>query len=172
MAGFHRILVATDGSSTCEAAVDRAVDLAACLGSELIVLSVATGGEAEAADLDSASDPLGAAEEATMALSQRHLAASTERALEGATRAAGRCAARGVPARPIVWEGAAGESIVAAAAAEGADLVVVGSHCRGGVGRLLMGSVSDHVVRHAPVPVMVVRPTATPESTAAGQPAG
>lgn len=38
-----------------------------------------------------------------------------------------------------------------------ADVVVVGSHGRTGLGRLLLGSVSEHIVRHAPCPVLVVR---------------
>jgi len=59
------------------------------------------------------------------------------------------------------WEGDAGESIVEASEAETADLIVVGTHGRGAVGRLFLGSVSDHVVRHARCPVMVVRPTRT-----------
>jgi nucleotide-binding universal stress UspA family protein len=37
------------------------------------------------------------------------------------------------------------------------DVVIVGSHGRSGLGRLLLGSVSEHVVRHAPCPVLVVR---------------
>ena len=37
------------------------------------------------------------------------------------------------------------------------DAIVVGSHGRTGIGRLLLGSVSEHVVRHAPCPVLVVR---------------
>ena len=39
----------------------------------------------------------------------------------------------------------------------GADAIVVGAHTRGGLGKLLLGSVSEHVVRHAPCPVLVVR---------------
>jgi nucleotide-binding universal stress UspA family protein len=39
----------------------------------------------------------------------------------------------------------------------GVDVIVVGSHARGGLGLLLLGSVSEHVVRHAPCPVLVVR---------------
>lgn len=63
----------------------------------------------------------------------------------------------GVAVSFLIWEGEPGESIVEAAESEGADLVVVGSHGRGTVGRFLIGSVSDHVVRHAAVPVLVVR---------------
>jgi nucleotide-binding universal stress UspA family protein len=39
-----------------------------------------------------------------------------------------------------------------------ADVIVVGTHGRSGVSRLLMGSVAEHVVRSAPCPVLVVRP--------------
>lgn len=46
---------------------------------------------------------------------------------------------------------------MAAADAENADLIIVGSHGRSGVSRFLIGSVSDFVVRHAHCPVMVIR---------------
>jgi nucleotide-binding universal stress UspA family protein len=46
---------------------------------------------------------------------------------------------------------------VEAAIAEGVDLIVVGSHQRRGVDRLVMGSVSEQVVRTSPVPVVVAR---------------
>ncbi len=68
-----------------------------------------------------------------------------------------RARAAGVNASFLVWEGEPGEAIVAAADAETADIIVVGSHGRSGVSRFLIGSVSDYVVRHAHCPVMVVR---------------
>ncbi len=62
----------------------------------------------------------------------------------------------------LVWTGEPGESIVEAAVAEDVDVVLVGAHNRGTLGRLLMGSVSEHVARHAPCPVLIVRePTRT-----------
>jgi nucleotide-binding universal stress UspA family protein len=54
-------------------------------------------------------------------------------------------------------EGGASEEIVALAAEKGVGLVAVGSRGRGRIRRLLMGSVSDAVVRHAHCPVMVAR---------------
>jgi nucleotide-binding universal stress UspA family protein len=65
----------------------------------------------------------------------------------------------GVTAEFLVWDGDAGDSITAAAEAEQADLVVVGTRGRSAAGRMLLGSVSDHVVRHAQCPVLVVRPS-------------
>jgi nucleotide-binding universal stress UspA family protein len=73
--------------------------------------------------------------------------------------------ASGIPVTFLVWTGEPGESIVAAAGSEGVDLILVGAHTRGKIGRLLMGSVSEHVARHAPCPVLVVRdaPASRPE---------
>jgi nucleotide-binding universal stress UspA family protein len=52
-------------------------------------------------------------------------------------------------------EAAPGDALVAAA--KDADLVVVGSHGRGSLSAALLGSVSHHVVQHAPCPVVIVR---------------
>ena len=49
------------------------------------------------------------------------------------------------------------EALVEAARASGADLLVVGSHGRSSLSKLFMGSVSSHVVAHAPCSVLVVR---------------
>ena len=49
--------------------------------------------------------------------------------------------------------------IIEAAASKNADLIVMGTHGRGGVAHLLMGSVAERVVRTAPCPVLTVRET-------------
>ena len=56
-----------------------------------------------------------------------------------------------------VVHGDVGPTICQVAEDEGADLVVLGTHDRSRWSRLWFGSVSDHVVRHAPCPVLVVR---------------
>jgi nucleotide-binding universal stress UspA family protein len=135
MTHIETILLATDTSGASQAAEDQALDLAVSLGARLVVLSVVSG--------------------APSVRSSRQLAveAIVQRARAGGAVATG-----------LTWEGDAGESIVEASESESADLIVVGTHERGTVGRLFLGSVSDHVVRHARCPVMVVRPTrvATP----------
>jgi nucleotide-binding universal stress UspA family protein len=63
----------------------------------------------------------------------------------------------GLEATPLVWEGEPADAILAAAESEGADVIVIGSSGKTGVGRILLGSVSDDVIRRSTVPVMVVR---------------
>jgi nucleotide-binding universal stress UspA family protein len=61
-------------------------------------------------------------------------------------------------ARAVVeTSGNAAESIVEYARENAIDLIVIGTHGRGAVGRVLMGSVADKVVRHAPCPVLAVK---------------
>jgi nucleotide-binding universal stress UspA family protein len=60
------------------------------------------------------------------------------------------------------------EHVVAQAGSVKADLVVVGSHGRRGLGRALMGSDAEQIVRHAPVPVLVVPAASAPGGGAAG----
>ena len=60
--------------------------------------------------------------------------------------------------RTAIIEGHAGTAIVDAAIAEHADVIVMATHGRGGLGRAFLGSVADHVVRHSPCPVLLVRP--------------
>ena len=55
-----------------------------------------------------------------------------------------------------VEAGDVGGTVCRVAADLGVDVIVVGSHGRRGFARLLFGSVSEHVVRHAPCPVLVV----------------
>ena len=56
-----------------------------------------------------------------------------------------------------VVEGHAATAILEAAAREQCDLIVMGTHGRSGLGRLLMGSVAEEVVRKAPCPVLTVK---------------
>lgn len=130
MSQIETILLATDVSRASEAAEEQAIELAVRLGSRLVVVSAVSGSP--------------------------ELRSARLLAVEGVVQ---RARAQGADAAGLTWNGDPGESIVEAAAAEHADLIVVGTHERGTVGRLFLGSVSHHVVRHARCPVMVVRPT-------------
>ena len=132
---IRRILLATDLSPASRGATDQALQLARDLRATLLVVSV----------IDPTS-PL-AVGAVVVRMDQRRAA---REAAAQAIVVAGRQA--GVSVRFLVWEGEPGPAIVEAAAAERADLVIVGSRGRNRVERLVLGSVSDHVVRHAPAP--------------------
>jgi universal stress protein A len=139
--GIRRILLATDLSAASEGASLEALELARDLGSELLIVSVIDPG--------SLLIPGGR-------FGQRvdQVRSGRESAAQGLV-SHGR--SMGVRVSFLIWEGDPGESIVEAARSEQVDMVVVGSHGRGSVGRFFIGSVSDYVVRHAPCPVLVVR---------------
>jgi nucleotide-binding universal stress UspA family protein len=65
---------------------------------------------------------------------------------------------RAVSARWVLKVGVPWQEIVRAAAEERADMIVMGTHGRTGLERLLLGSVTERVVRGAPCPVLTVRP--------------
>jgi len=66
--------------------------------------------------------------------------------------------AKGVKADPAVAIGNATDGIVWAAEREGAGLIVMSTHGRSGIGRIVLGSVADAVVRRTSLPVVLVRP--------------
>jgi nucleotide-binding universal stress UspA family protein len=61
----------------------------------------------------------------------------------------------GRPSTTVVLRGEPGPALCEFAAARAVEAIVIGTHGRGGLKRALLGSVSDHVVRHAPCPVIV-----------------
>lgn len=63
-----------------------------------------------------------------------------------------------VPVETQVMIGSPGPSIVAVAENYQADLIVMGTHGRSGLSRWLMGSVAEYVLRHAPCPVLTIKP--------------
>jgi nucleotide-binding universal stress UspA family protein len=65
--------------------------------------------------------------------------------------------AEGLNARATLRTGVPYQEVVALATDERADLIVIGTHGRGGIDRALLGSVADRVVRLAPCPVLTVR---------------
>jgi nucleotide-binding universal stress UspA family protein len=57
----------------------------------------------------------------------------------------------------VIREGSPRQEILSQAADLGVDLIVMGTHGRTGLAHLLFGSVAEHVVRHARVPVFTIR---------------
>jgi nucleotide-binding universal stress UspA family protein len=138
---IRTVLLATDFSPASAAATNEAFELAARLDATLLAVSVI--------DPNKLRLPGGRFEQRVDQVRSAREIVAQELVARGRRR--------GVPVSFLIWEGDPGESIVDAARSESADLIVVGSHGRGAVGRFLIGSVSDHVVRNAPCPVLVVR---------------
>jgi nucleotide-binding universal stress UspA family protein len=138
----RRILVATDFTATSAAATDQAIALAVELRATLVAVSVIDPRRLRLGGRPARVDQLRAAREALVA-----------RLIEIAR-------GRGVRVEYLIWVGEPSEAILEAANSEQAALIVIGSHGRSGVGRFLIGSVSDDVVRHSPIPVLVVRGSA------------
>jgi nucleotide-binding universal stress UspA family protein len=145
----RRVVVALDGSALAEAALEPAAELARALAVP-VVLVRAVGAHVE---IQSSYIP-----HAAQAY-QEQLEAERAEARSYLDEAAGRVAGPGVEvAERVVREGAAPRVILSTADAEGVDVVAMATHGRGGLRRLLLGSVSDKVVRAATGPVLLVRP--------------
>ena len=146
---MQAILVATDGSAAAGAALDAAIALAAETGGAIAAITV---WQALQGDYGLAY-PSAAKLEELLDAERTH----AETALDDA---AIRAAAAGVPIRTQLATGDPAEQICAYAAEIDARLIAVGTRGHGSVASLLLGSVSNAVIRRAPCPVLVVR---TPE---------
>lgn len=147
---FKRILVATDGSALSEQAVAKAIDLSLLAGAELLAVTVAHFEPPSRFDGSTVLNQR-ESEEAR----HRSIAAAQKLvdAVKDAAHAKGvRNAEAVVPRSNMV-----AESIVELAKTRECDLIVMASHGRRGLARLLMGSETLHVLTHSHTPVLVLR---------------
>ena len=146
---YKRILVPVDGSPTSKAGLREAISLAkAQQGARLQLVHVADQHYIGMMGLEAASAIDDLME------STKRVGRSILRNAEASARKAG------VEASAVLLEtltGPAADPIVRQAKKWGADLIVLGTHGRRGVRRLLMGSDAEQIVRNAPVPVLLVR---------------
>ena len=145
---FKRILLATDGSAASEHAATLAVSMAREYGASLTALYVV--------------DPypfLGVGEVNPMGF-DAYMAAAREQAPVAHAQVAKIATEGGAPVSVtarLVEDAAVMEGILDTIKQDGCDLVVVGSHGRTGLSRLMLGSVASKVVAQSPVPVLVTR---------------
>jgi nucleotide-binding universal stress UspA family protein len=158
---YARIIVALDGSPLAEQVLLYVEALADRFGSTITLLratmtpdTLLTGSMAGESGLIGDPTPLVEAD--------RREAVAYLTALAARLHAQRRVVQRDYPA------GSAAEVIVQRARDVGADLIAMTTHGRGGLGRLVFGSVADAVLRSAPCPVLLVR--ASEPSTAATRP--
>lgn len=146
---YKRILVATDGSKLSKMAVEHAINLADITGAEVVALKVVPrypqtyfeGGVA-----------LAAAEVARIEKQWNDEAMEAVNAVKSAGQL------REVKVKPLtVKSDLIAEAIIAAAKRNKVDLIVMASHGRKGLKRLLLGSETQQVLTHSHIPVLVLR---------------
>lgn len=146
---FDKVLVTTDGSPFADEAVELAIQLAEKCGAELRAVTVTEN------------PPFHGMPESTAlydAELYRSLSAELEKlGREALERVTARAEAAGRPCTTALRHGAAAEQVVAEATEWGADVVVIATHGRSGLRRLLLGSVANQIVNHAPCPVLLHR---------------
>lgn len=154
---YQRLLLPTDGSHDSHAAVAPAVALARATGASIVMVEVIESehevwGRASAAGWLPAGDGLLTDENVAQIIeAEQRAAAEYLGALEGELHRAGVERVNG-----RIVEGKPGPMIVDLAKGEGCDTIVMATHGRSGVARLLLGSVAEYVARHAKCVVVLV----------------
>ncbi len=146
---YRRILVATDGTNLSDKAVGSAIELAGSLKAGLVVLYVAPryptsyfeGGSAVSTD--------------DVARTEKQWFDKGQAVVDRVRMAA---QAAGVEAKAVVAQSDyVAETILSTAGKNDCDLVVMASHGRKGLERVLLGSETQHVLTHSAIPVLVLR---------------
>lgn len=143
---FKHIMVPVDGSSTAGQAIAKAVALAQAFKSQVTVVCVIDSFAFTGVGSDLAYGQV------------EYLEAATAEAKLAISNAKASFATAGIEATGAVLEGqAVYKSILDAAQSAGTDLIVMGSHGRKGLEKLVLGSVAAQVLSHTHLPVMIVR---------------
>ena len=144
---IRRILYATDFSKASARALDEAVSLAKQNHAELLVVHVI-----EPAGQYAAGEDFGGAE-----LYMKLEEAAEQDAQRSMQKLMGKLKQARVNAKSLLLKGLAHEQIVKAARSRKANMIVIGTHGRTGLSKLVMGSVAGKVISLASCPVVVVR---------------
>jgi nucleotide-binding universal stress UspA family protein len=146
---YQRILVTTDGSKLSQRAVNSAIGLAALCGAELVALKVVPrypqtyfeGGIALAVD--------------DMRRVEKAWSDAAQKVVDAVKKTA---QGKGVTTKAVVVRSdVVSEAVIATIKKHSCDLVVMASHGRRGIKRLLLGSETQHVLTHAAIPVLVLK---------------
>ncbi len=133
---FKKLICAMDFSPLALKAAGASADLAKSLSAKLILVHVITPG----------------AEYGSLGLPKDNLRPALENKLREV------CASVGTDVDWGIVDGDPAHELVTFAQRWGGDLIAIGSHGRTGLGRVLLGSVTSHLVRNAKVPVLVIGP--------------
>lgn len=153
---YDKILVPTDGSETAALGLIEAIRLAKTLGSRLRLVHIVD--ELLIVSPDAAGTNLGHVVDLLRSTGESVLAEAESRVSKA-----------GVDVDTVLVEalgGQAGDQILQQARQWGAELIVCGTHGRRGIRRLVLGSDAEYIVRHASLPVLLVRQPAGTEKGA------
>jgi nucleotide-binding universal stress UspA family protein len=140
---FRNIIVPVDGSPPSDAAVALALQVASSEGASITFVHAIDPAKIAAVAAPSSIDP-------TVAIN-----AAEEAATEILASAADRAKGAKVLVATQQLEGDTVSTVLDLAKARGADLIIVGSHGRGGLSRALLGSVAEGILRKSTIPVLV-----------------
>lgn len=148
---FSHILIATDGSELSDKGVEHGLTLAKQLGAAVTIVTVTEPWVSIGTDATfgwgGVSNPIDEYEKAASDSAQQILKKAGEVA-----------ASVGIAATMVhIPNQYPADAIVASAQAEKADMIVMASHGRRGLGRLLLGSQAWQVLTHSPIPVLIVK---------------
>jgi nucleotide-binding universal stress UspA family protein len=139
---YRHILIPTDGSELAERGVAHGLALAKSLGAQVSVIFVV--------------EPFSEMTGRFLEVVARYVELRKEQATSVLVRAANAAKEAGVSCETIqVESGHPHQAIIAAAEDKGCDLIVMSSHGRSGLSTLLIGSVTNKVLTHAKIPVLV-----------------
>ena len=160
---YQRILVPLDGSELAALALPHAETIATLAGARLILIQVVPDAATMAVEATLPSTGVG------MPTMDPYLAASqfesveeelTKSAETTLAEAAAPLLAKSLPVETVVLKGTPADSIIAYAAENNVDLIVMSTHGRTGLRRLVFGSVAERVLHYATCPILLVRVTA------------
>ncbi|MDY6916996.1 MAG: universal stress protein [Chloroflexota bacterium] len=152
---FEKILVCLDGSELAEQILPYATEQALRFGSRVVLLEVVRPSTTYVTPgVPGTSPGMAVFTDADVDQALREW----EESKAYLDRVARRLRRRKLRVSPVTLTGPTGPAIVAYAQENGVDLIALATHGRSGVGRLVLGSVADYVVRKSNLPILITRP--------------
>lgn len=144
---YKQILIATDGSELAGKALDHGLRLAKTVGAKVTIVNVTEPFPVVLSDDAMIVPPIEEYEDAVAEAAKKILSAASDQAAKAGVSASVR----------QEKDQFAAEGIIKAAGEVGADLIVMASHGRRGISKLLLGSQATEVLTHSKVPVLICR---------------
>jgi nucleotide-binding universal stress UspA family protein len=161
---FHKILVALDGTEFSQQVFEKAIDLAKTNHAQLMLLHVLSASdESYPMPLYPGLDGIYPIQhDELIRASMQQFSLAEQIGLEMLRSRSQKAIAEGIPTDSTQSIGSAADIICSTAKSWNADLIVLGRRGRSGLTELLLGSVSNHVMHHAPCSVLVVQEMLVP----------